>query len=341
MADNFRKFRREMAGRGVNLVHKLVAGATTEILVVGLKEGDEIVSALSHVGTAAPVALTLLMELKAVLNLFTVNKVFRIVPRNASPALPGTNPPQGTGVPIYIQITAGAANAETVPTVTVTPHGTAPGDGADLITIVGDTTDGSTILSTALEVVAAINKHPVAGKMVIASIPSGTGGTAVTATGPHRVGATIAGDIASGSLPGYTFSKGPIGGSLTIQASTAGVVYTARGVGAATNSIRVRYLDPGANDAVLSVTMSGFDITVNLATDSGGTITSIAADIAAAVNASEAGRWVRADPVSTGAAVVVAESITALAGGRDEGRLRFTDTDTFNAVVELQWVSRG
>lgn len=56
--------------------------------------------------------------------------------------------------------------------------------------------------------------------------------------------------------------------------------------GTAGDSISVRYVVPGSSSAALGVTVSGNDITVNLATDGDGDPSSTAAQIAAAVNAS-------------------------------------------------------
>jgi hypothetical protein len=52
------------------------------------------------------------------------------------------------------------------------------------------------------------------------------------------------------------------------------------------NDLRVELRDPGAADAPLSITVNGNDIVVSLATDSGGALTSTAAQVVAALNAS-------------------------------------------------------
>lgn len=66
------------------------------------------------------------------------------------------------------------------------------------------------------------------------------------------------------------------------------LTFTAREYGAAGNAISVAYLDPGANDAALAVSVDGSDITVSLATGGGGAITSTAAQVKAAIEASTA-----------------------------------------------------
>lgn len=60
------------------------------------------------------------------------------------------------------------------------------------------------------------------------------------------------------------------------------LVFTAVAVGTAGNGISVEYVDPGDNDVPLSVEIiGGKQIKITLATDSGGTITTTAGDIAA------------------------------------------------------------
>uniref|UniRef100_UPI004055EB90 phage tail sheath protein n=1 Tax=Marinobacter adhaerens TaxID=1033846 RepID=UPI004055EB90 len=104
-------------------------------------------------------------------------------------------------------------------------------------------------------------------------------------------------------------------------ANNADVNYTAASVGTDGNQIRVRYVDPGAADSLLDVTVSGKDITVSLATDALGDITSTANDVITAVNGSaEASALVVADNAAgnDGTGIVNAEEFTRLAGGEDE-----------------------
>src|SRR5574339_1253901 len=94
--------------------------------------------------------------------------------------------------------------------------------------------------------------------------------------------------------------------------------FTAKRGGSWGNSIRVRYVDPGAPSATLSVDVDGFDITVNLATDGSSVITSTANEVAAALVSNDyATRLVDVElaPSNSGAGVVTALSFTALAGG--------------------------
>lgn len=64
------------------------------------------------------------------------------------------------------------------------------------------------------------------------------------------------------------------------------LTFTAVAYGSDGNDISIEYVDPSANDAELSVDVVGSAITVNLATDSGGSITSTAAEVLAAIEAS-------------------------------------------------------
>lgn len=106
-----------------------------------------------------------------------------------------------------------------------------------------------------------------------------------------------------------------------------GLIFTAVAYGAGGDDISVRYVDPAANDAELSVAVVGSAITVNLATDSGGTITSTAADVLAAIEASPAADALVTVAIMTadsgtaddGTGVVTARSLANLAGGTGVG----------------------
>jgi flagellin len=96
-----------------------------------------------------------------------------------------------------------------------------------------------------------------------------------------------------------------------------GVDFAAKTAGVAGNSIQIEFVDPSGNDAELSVSVSGNTITVNLATDGSGDITSTVEEIVAAINTdTDASALVTAsgagtDPVTAGT--------TNLAGGADGG----------------------
>lgn len=87
-----------------------------------------------------------------------------------------------------------------------------------------------------------------------------------------------------------------------------GLTFTAVAYGASGNRITVAYTDPAANNAALAVTVSRHDITVSLATGVAGAITSTAALVKAALEASPA------------AASLVSVAIYAAdGGGADDG----------------------
>ena len=108
--------------------------------------------------------------------------------------------------------------------------------------------------------------------------------------------------------------------STGVVASNNAITYTAKQVGQAGNTITVAQVNPGTNNAALAVTVNGEQITVSLATDGTGTVTTTAAQVIAAVAANgPASALVAAanQGASTGAGVVPAVAQTALAGGSD------------------------
>ncbi|WP_369335756.1 phage tail sheath protein [Halomonas sp. ND22Bw] len=112
-----------------------------------------------------------------------------------------------------------------------------------------------------------------------------------------------------------------VAASLLVDSAAAesGVTYTAATAGTTGNAIRVRYVDPGSASAALAVTVSGQDITVSLATDTEGEITSTAAEVATAINGeADASALVTAAEEGTGAGVVAASGFQYLTGGEDE-----------------------
>lgn len=119
------------------------------------------------------------------------------------------------------------------------------------------------------------------------------------------------------------------------------LVFTSTRTGSALgNQTEIEYIDPGENDAELSITISGDTIQFNLATDSGGLITSTADDIKAALLAdSVASALVTAADAATndGSGVVTALAATALVGG---GVLTITSTAAqVKAAIEADYAS--
>lgn len=106
----------------------------------------------------------------------------------------------------------------------------------------------------------------------------------------------------------------------TLSCNPAGddnaLTFTAVAYGADGNSITIEYVDPAANDAELSVSVTDTAITVNLATDEAGLITSTAADVLAAIEAAPAADalvTVVIDASDTGAGDDGSGVVTALA----------------------------
>lgn len=112
----------------------------------------------------------------------------------------------------------------------------------------------------------------------------------------------------------------PKGGSLTtaLTGTNNDLTFTTQDWrGASSNSIRIRYVVAGANTP-LSVSVSGTDITVNIATNGSSVATSTAAQVRNAVNAYGPARdLVLASNAAgnDGTGVVTAMAFTALSGG--------------------------
>jgi hypothetical protein len=85
------------------------------------------------------------------------------------------------------------------------------------------------------------------------------------------------------------------------------------------NDVSVTYVDPGAPSQALSISVSGKDITVNLATNGASAITSTAAQIASLANSLQKVKWlnvkVEMKTGNDGSGVVTAMSKTNLANG--------------------------
>jgi len=164
-------------------------------------------------------------------------------------------------------------------------------DGSGNLTItieLGD--DGSAIDATAQDVIDAINNDAAASALVTAGVGDGDGtGTVAAATA-----AALTGGIDEGSLAVSDIRPSGTAGTISIV-----------------------YADPGANDAALGVDVAesggNYTITVNLATDSSGNITSTVDDIAAALAASEdAAALVSAEVTGEGTAVAAAAASATL-----------------------------
>ncbi len=169
----------------------------------------------------------------------------------------------------------------------------------DEITVTLATDASGNVTSTAADIVAAVNAHAEAKLLVAAA---GTGTTSV----------------ANEAVPAANLTGGSFGvayAAKTIGEGDAAVEFQAKESGPSGNDITINYAKSGNNTA-LAVTVADDAITVTLATDGSGDVTSTAADIVAAVNAhAEAKLLVAA--AGTGTASVANESVSAthLTGG--------------------------
>ena len=118
--------------------------------------------------------------------------------------------------------------------------------------------------------------------------------------------------------------------TLTVDCANADadVKYTSKLAGHLGNAISVAYVDPGAPSSPLSIGVAVNAITVNLATDAGGVITSTSADVVAAVNGdASAFALVSAALVAAGTGVVEAKAAAFLKGGTTTARSPYTASD--------------
>lgn len=127
-----------------------------------------------------------------------------------------------------------------------------------------------------------------------------------------------------------------------VEGDNNAILFTAKGYGVAGHDIRVQLKDPAGNDQVLAVDVVGKDIIVSLATGGAGAITSTADLVKAAIEASAAAALVTVadEGESTGAGVVAAVAIGALAGGVDASVGRkfevvSKDAGTSTLVIDL------
>lgn len=119
-------------------------------------------------------------------------------------------------------------------------------------------------------------------------------------------------------------AAGAVAATLTTGrvAANNAITFTAAGPGLSGNEITIHLVDPGQNSATLSVVVSGNAITVNLATDAQGAITSTAGDVVTELTGdAEAVALVTAVAAasSDGTGVVAATRVALnLTGGEDE-----------------------
>ena len=91
-----------------------------------------------------------------------------------------------------------------------------------------------------------------------------------------------------GDIGDFTLKVQPTSGSAAVSAAAAVVLTTKEWGHLGGDEVTAEFKNPGANNAPLSVAVTGKDIVVNLATGDTGALTSTAAQVVAAINASPA-----------------------------------------------------
>ena len=169
----------------------------------------------------------------------------------------------------------------------------------DAITVTLATDVSGDVTSTAADIVAAVNADADAKLLVAAA---GTGTTAV----------------ANEAVPEANLTGGSFGveyATKTIGEGDAAVEFQAKEFGPSGNDVTINYAK-GGNNTALAVAVVNDAITVTLATDVSGDVTSTAADIVAAVNADADAKLLVA-AAGTGTTAVANEAVAAtnLTGG--------------------------
>lgn len=153
----------------------------------------------------------------------------------------------------------------------------------------------------------------------------GTGGVTVSVSGTtnRAIAVTFAGNL--GKLAVNLITAAVTGGSAvaaTLSTNLTGtnndLTFTAVTAGTGGNSVTVTYVDPSGNNQALAISVLGSAITASLATGGGGAITSTAAQIKTAIEASAAASalvTVANKSGNDGTGVVTAMAATALSGG--------------------------
>ncbi len=137
---------------------------------------------------------------------------------------------------------------------------------------------------------------------------------------PIDAGFPVMSDAQGRAVPATGTGAAQASVSTGVVGSNNAITYTAKESGEAGTGISISQVNPGTNNATLTVSVNGEQITVSLATDGAGAITSTAAQVIAAIAANgPASALVAASNqgASTGAGVVPAVAQTALAGGSD------------------------
>ncbi|MBW2623591.1 MAG: flagellar hook-associated protein FlgL [Deltaproteobacteria bacterium] len=154
------------------------------------------------------------------------------------------------------------------------------GDNALSVSVAGNAisvsleTVGGIVTATAADIMAAINDTlSLSSALVTASLAGGNNGSGIVSD--------MGGVPQNLSRAGSGFSYATA--TTDMLAPHTDLKYEARVPGSAGNSISISYVDPGAASQPLTIGVVGNAITVNLATDATGAISSTAGDIMAAI----------------------------------------------------------
>lgn len=202
--------------------------------------------------------------------------------------------------------------------------------------------EAGVITSTASEIATAINNDEDA-KLLVAAVAQGEGiveaqaksyllgggGIVLTAANADIVSAAAKASLSDSVAQKIIDLSGDCSEVIVNCVNAlSDVTYTAVDGGTAGNNITIAYVDPSANDSPLSVSAIGNDITVSLATNATGVITSTAAEVAAVVNSNvDASALVYAvEEDNIGNGIVTAMVAANLVGGEDKD-ITFTAVD--------------
>lgn len=204
-----------------------------------------------------------------------------------------------------------AVTADAVSSGNVYPFAQHVGDTAGVSPVAA----GATVTLGPFATVTRYQIVPISGALtqVIASVdfPTSTEALADAAAAARLAHVPVVGNV--GDVRDFIGAGVP---AVTAQAALTvnpagddnGLIYTAVAYGPSGNDITVAYVDPAANNALLSVDVVGSAITVNLATGVAGAITSTAAQVKAAI-----------EGFAPAAALVTVAIMTADTGIADNG----------------------
>lgn len=145
-------------------------------------------------------------------------------------------------------------------------------------------------------------------------------------------------DFRLGPVNMWVYKKARASLTTALAGGNNDLVFRARRAGVAGNSITIAYVDPAGNNQPLTVTVVGTVITVSLATGVAGAITSTAAEIKAAIEASPGASSLIYGVNATandGTGIVIALAATPLAGGSDVLTETFVGAMTEETVVNM------